>query len=231
MVLVAPTLPGKGLSHACSVYGASLLVLPDASLDAVSVRALAVHAGRDQPGAAVRDGVGDRHARRAVDDAVTDDDAGRSRPNGATAPGVGPWDGAAARRSALRPGPAARRRHPQRRRRLPVLDARGDHRRHRPRAGTRCTSRSRTSATTPTSAPSSGPPTRSPSTPCTSSGRRRWNRRGAMVTDRYQRLRHHDTTAELLAFAADAGLDGGRGRQRARVGAPRADPAAAQTVC
>jgi tRNA G18 (ribose-2'-O)-methylase SpoU len=38
-------------------------------------------------------------------------------------------------------------------------------------------------------------------------GRRRWNRRGAMVTDRYQRLRHHDTTAQLLAFAADAGLD------------------------
>ena len=38
-------------------------------------------------------------------------------------------------------------------------------------------------------------------------GRRRWNRRGAMVTDRYQRLRHHDTTAELLAFAADRGLE------------------------
>jgi tRNA G18 (ribose-2'-O)-methylase SpoU len=37
-------------------------------------------------------------------------------------------------------------------------------------------------------------------------GRRRWNRRGAMVTDRYQRLRHHDTTADLLAFAADFGL-------------------------
>jgi tRNA G18 (ribose-2'-O)-methylase SpoU len=37
-------------------------------------------------------------------------------------------------------------------------------------------------------------------------GRRRWNRRGAMVTDRYQRLSHHDTTAELLAFAAHAGL-------------------------
>lgn len=37
-------------------------------------------------------------------------------------------------------------------------------------------------------------------------GRRRWNRRGAMVTDRYQRLRHHDTTAALLAHAADAGL-------------------------
>src|ERR1700741_2042675 len=37
-------------------------------------------------------------------------------------------------------------------------------------------------------------------------GRRRWNRRGAMVTDRYQRLCHHDTTAELLDFAAGAGL-------------------------
>ncbi|MBS1696224.1 MAG: RNA methyltransferase [Actinobacteria bacterium] len=37
-------------------------------------------------------------------------------------------------------------------------------------------------------------------------GRRRWNRRGAMVTDRYQRLRHHDSTAELLSFAAGAGL-------------------------
>ncbi|BBZ06039.1 RNA methyltransferase [Mycolicibacterium doricum] len=37
-------------------------------------------------------------------------------------------------------------------------------------------------------------------------GRRRWNRRGAMVTDRYQRLRHHDGTAELLDFAATAGL-------------------------
>jgi tRNA G18 (ribose-2'-O)-methylase SpoU len=37
-------------------------------------------------------------------------------------------------------------------------------------------------------------------------GRRRWNRRGAMVTDRYQRLRHHDTTTDLLAFASEAGL-------------------------
>lgn len=37
-------------------------------------------------------------------------------------------------------------------------------------------------------------------------GRRRWNRRGAMVTDRYQRLRHHDSTTGLLDFAASAGL-------------------------
>lgn len=37
-------------------------------------------------------------------------------------------------------------------------------------------------------------------------GRKRWNRRGAMVTDRYQRLLHHDTTADLLEFATRAGL-------------------------
>lgn len=39
MVLAAPTLPGKGLSHACSIYGASLLVLPEASREGVQVRA------------------------------------------------------------------------------------------------------------------------------------------------------------------------------------------------
>jgi hypothetical protein len=39
MVQITPTLPGKGLSYECSAYGASLLVLPDSSLDAVSVRA------------------------------------------------------------------------------------------------------------------------------------------------------------------------------------------------
>jgi tRNA G18 (ribose-2'-O)-methylase SpoU len=37
-------------------------------------------------------------------------------------------------------------------------------------------------------------------------GRRRWNRRGAMVTDRYQHLRHHADVADLLAFAAADGL-------------------------
>lgn len=33
-------------------------------------------------------------------------------------------------------------------------------------------------------------------------GRRRWNRRGAMVTDRYQHVRYHATPAELVAWAA-----------------------------
>jgi tRNA G18 (ribose-2'-O)-methylase SpoU len=37
-------------------------------------------------------------------------------------------------------------------------------------------------------------------------GRRRWNRRGAMVTDRYQHVRHHPTVAALGAWAAEAGL-------------------------
>ena len=37
-------------------------------------------------------------------------------------------------------------------------------------------------------------------------GRRRWNRRGAMVTDRYQHLVHHDTVEAVLAYAAGAGL-------------------------
>ena len=32
-------------------------------------------------------------------------------------------------------------------------------------------------------------------------GRRRWNRRGAMVTDRYQHIRHHDDIADLDAWA------------------------------
>jgi tRNA G18 (ribose-2'-O)-methylase SpoU len=34
-------------------------------------------------------------------------------------------------------------------------------------------------------------------------GNRRWNRRGAMVTDRYQHLRHHETVAELAAYLHD----------------------------
>jgi tRNA G18 (ribose-2'-O)-methylase SpoU len=32
-------------------------------------------------------------------------------------------------------------------------------------------------------------------------GRRRWNRRGAMVTDRYQQLRHHDTIEAFVSWA------------------------------
>ena len=37
-------------------------------------------------------------------------------------------------------------------------------------------------------------------------GRRRWNRRGAMVTDRYQHVRHHPEVGDLLAWARPQGL-------------------------
>ncbi|MDX2377939.1 rRNA methyltransferase [Microbacterium sp. LRZ72] len=37
-------------------------------------------------------------------------------------------------------------------------------------------------------------------------GRRRWNRRGAMVTDRYQHVVHHEDVAALAAWADAAGL-------------------------
>ena len=37
-------------------------------------------------------------------------------------------------------------------------------------------------------------------------GRRRWNRRGAMVTERYQHVRHHGAIEDLVAWAATAGL-------------------------
>ncbi len=36
-------------------------------------------------------------------------------------------------------------------------------------------------------------------------GRRRWNRRGAMVTDRYQHVRHHPDVQAFLAAMADEG--------------------------
>jgi tRNA G18 (ribose-2'-O)-methylase SpoU len=37
-------------------------------------------------------------------------------------------------------------------------------------------------------------------------GRRRWNRRGAMVTDRYQHEHHHPDVASLAAWAAERGI-------------------------
>src|SRR6266516_2348508 len=37
-------------------------------------------------------------------------------------------------------------------------------------------------------------------------GRRKWNRRGAMVTDRYQHVRYHGTVEEFAAWAHSAAL-------------------------
>lgn len=39
-------------------------------------------------------------------------------------------------------------------------------------------------------------------------GRRRWNRRGAMVTDRYLHVHHHPDVDDLLAWASTAGPGG-----------------------
>jgi tRNA G18 (ribose-2'-O)-methylase SpoU len=49
-------------------------------------------------------------------------------------------------------------------------------------------------------------------------GRRRWNRRGAMVTDRYQHVHHHTDVASLSVWAQErglplAGIDNGPGAQ------------------
>jgi tRNA G18 (ribose-2'-O)-methylase SpoU len=40
-------------------------------------------------------------------------------------------------------------------------------------------------------------------------GNRRWNRRGAMVTDRYQHVRHHPSVEEFVEWCKTAGEDGG----------------------
>ena len=37
-------------------------------------------------------------------------------------------------------------------------------------------------------------------------GRKRWNRRGAMVTDRYQHVRHHDSVESLAAHLHEQGV-------------------------
>lgn len=37
-------------------------------------------------------------------------------------------------------------------------------------------------------------------------GKRRWNRRGAMVTDRYQHVRHHESIEDLVTWAAGEAL-------------------------
>jgi len=37
-------------------------------------------------------------------------------------------------------------------------------------------------------------------------GRRRWNRRGAMVTDRYQHVRHHDSVQAFADWCGQADL-------------------------
>ncbi len=58
-------------------------------------------------------------------------------------------------------------------------------------------------------------------------GRRRWNRRGAMVTDRYQHVRHHPDLDVVRGLGRGRAAAGRRRRQPARLAAAGADPAAA----
>ena len=58
-------------------------------------------------------------------------------------------------------------------------------------------------------------------------GNRRWNRRGAMVTDRYQHVRHHPTVRRPRGVPPRTRRDPARHRQPARIGAPRDDGDAA----
>lgn len=37
-------------------------------------------------------------------------------------------------------------------------------------------------------------------------GKKRWNRRGAMVTDKYQHVRHHPTVEDFVGWAQEAGV-------------------------
>ena len=62
-------------------------------------------------------------------------------------------------------------------------------------------------------------------------GRRRWNRRGAMVTDRYQRLRHHDTHRRPAGLRRGRRADRRRRRQRARRAARSSRPRCRGTAC
>ena len=57
-------------------------------------------------------------------------------------------------------------------------------------------------------------------------GRRRFNRRGAMVTDRYLHLHHHDSISDLLVWA-----DGREPSDRGRRHRPGLGPARARSSC
>ena len=74
------------------------------------------------------------------------------------------------------------------------------------RDGIRSTSPSRTGPATSTSGRWCATPNAFLAASVHIVGNRRWNRRGAMVTDRYQHVLHHPTIGDLVAWAGDQGL-------------------------
>ena len=200
MVLAAPSLPGRGLSHACSVYGASCWCCPRRRwTPSRSGRRCAPRARSTRPCC----------TRRCRWSAPM---PGCGRPVTETGPtewgetaGVGPWQG---------PPPADPRYDPALLRdgdTRNVVDAYRywtreaiiadiDKRRHRLHIAIENFGNDANIGAVVRTANAFAVDT------VHIVGRRRWNRRGAMVTDRYQRLWHHETTADLLAFADDNGL-------------------------
>ena len=134
--------------------------------------------------------------------------------------GVGPWPGPWPDDPALRPGRCCATATGAT---SSTVTGTGRSRRSAPTwtpAGIRSTWPSRTGRTTSTSARSSGPRTPSTRRGCTSSGRRRWNRRGAMVTDRYLHVHAPPGRRGAGGLGGRAtGLPAARRRQPAGVGA------------
>ena len=202
MVLAAPTLPAPGLSHACDIYGSSLLVLPDASLDSVQVRASLCTQG-DMNAALLYASVSLVGTHAAL---WTKSDWAPPGPTewGETT-GVGPWDGDPPDDprydpALLRDGDTRNVVDAYRYWTREAIVADIDQRRHPLHIAIENFGNDANIGAVVRTANAFAVDT------VHIVGRRRWNRRGAMVTDRYQRLRHHDTTADLLAFASEAGL-------------------------
>ena len=62
-------------------------------------------------------------------------------------------------------------------------------------------------------------------------GRRRWNRRGAMVTDRYQHVRHHEDVAAFKAVGGCRIPPDHRDRQRRRAPCRSTAPTCPSAAC
>ena len=127
-------------------------------------------------------------------------------PHGPAEVGVGPWVGALPDRGGVRRRPAGRRGPAQRGRPLPLLDARGDRRRPRHPAARLPRGHRELAARLQHRHDRAHAPTRSSPREVHIVGKRRWNRRGAMVTDRYQHVRHHATPADLAAHLHERGV-------------------------
>ncbi len=202
MLLASPTVPGRGLNPACAAYGSSVLILPDAVAGRGARQRVVVHSGRNQRGVALRDGGDRRHARRGVDAAMSE-----PGPTEWVTPagGVGPWTGELPDDPRydpvlLREGDTRNVVDAYRYWTREAIIADIDRRRHPLHVAIENFGHDANIGSVVRTANAFAVHT------VHIVGRRRWNRRGAMVTDRYQRLRHHDNTAELLGFAGGAGL-------------------------